>query len=142
MIPGTYMYRIELIKVHNSHHVLATLRALQHAYRPRILEKRPDRRKVPRLLPVVTKYFPFKENVTKIIKDLSKDIYDDPTLPYLFPSPPFVVFSHHPNLRMILSYKRKQFGSSPTNLQPIKEFKMARFNRPRKREDRRGIPKK
>ena len=111
-----------------SHHVLAPLRALQHAYHPRYLGKRSDRRKVPRPLPIVTKYFPFKENVTKIIKDLWKDIHDDPTLPYLLPSSPFVVFSHHPNLRMILSYKRKQFGSSPTNLQPIMEFKIDRFN--------------
>ena len=124
-----------------SHRVLAPLRALQYAHRPRYLGKRLDRRKVPRPLPIVTKYFPFKENVTKIIKDLWKDIYDDPTLPYLLPSSPFVVFSHHPNLRMILSYKRRQFGSSPINLQPIQVFKMARFNRPRKPEDRRGRPK-
>ena len=111
-----------------SNRVLTPLRTLKHAYRPRYLGKRSDRRKVPRPLPIVTKYFPFKENVTKIIKGIWKNIYDDPTLLYFLPTPPFVVFAHHPNLRMQLSYKRKQFVSSPTNLQLIKEFKMARFN--------------
>ena len=115
-----------------SNRVLTPLRASKRAYRPCYLGKRSDRRKVPRPLPIVTKYFLFKGNINKIIKGIWKDIYDDPTLPYFLPSPPFVVFGHRPNLSMLLSYKRKQFGSSPTNLQPIKAFKMARFNRPRK----------
>ena len=111
-----------------NNHVLSPLRELKHTHRPRYLAKRSDRRKVPRPLPIVTKYFPFKDNINKIIKGIRKEIYDDPTLPYYLPSPLFVVFAHHPILRMLLSYKRKQFGSNPTNLQPIKPFKMAWFN--------------
>ena len=75
--------------------VLTPLRVLKHAYRPRYLGKRSDRKKVPRPLPIVTKYFPFRDNVSRIIKGIWKDIYDNPTLPYFLPSLPFVVFAHH-----------------------------------------------
>ena len=71
-----------------NNHVLTPLRALKHTP-PTLFGKRSDRRKVPRPLPIVTKYFPFKDNINKIIKGIWKEIYDDPTLPYDLPSPPF-----------------------------------------------------
>lgn len=92
-------------------------------------------RNLERSLPFTTKFNRYNHSLQRILRNRWSAIYNDKHLFPLFPNSPFTVYKNHKTLKTILSYKRRQFNSTPKlpNLQRenATPFEFLKFNHPR-----------
>ena len=80
-------------------------------------------------IPIHTKFHNYIPSVGLIFRSAQARILDDLVLSQYFPTAPFPVWTNHPNVKGILSYKHNPFQEAHSNWE-FHKFLPQKFNRP------------
>ena len=92
-----------------------------------------EKRQILGPIPIRTKFHNYIPSVVLIFRSAWARILDDPVLSQYFPTAPFPVWTNHPNVKGILSYKHKPFQEVHSNWE-FHKFVPQKFNRPTPRK--------
>ena len=92
-----------------------------------------EKRQILRPIPIRTKFHNYIPSVGLIFRSAWARILDDPVLSQYFPTAPFPIWTNHPNVKGILSYKHKPFQEIHSNWE-FHKFVPQKFNRPTPRK--------
>ena len=114
--------------------IIGMLKQMNHTTRLSLLKTKKSGN-MERPLQFTTKFNRYKPSLQRILRNRWSAIYNDKHLFPLFPNSPFVAYKNHKTLKAMFSYERRQFDSTPKQLNLQLEnatpFEFLKFNHPR-----------